>query len=307
MAFHIKSNIALTEGTTHNAFTDLTFYKERFWCAYRSASSHMLLDGQIIILTSLDGHEWREFQVISWAGADLRDPKFVINQAGELLMLSGVRMAAVNYFPYRVSSVTWFLQNDGKFTLSNTQMGTWRWSGALLDNTLFSVGYSGVDRQGALYSLSNNHNWQTIVKPFFPESDCFTNETSLAFDAHNEIAYALVRRDGAECYALLGRAQPPFTDWHWQELDSRIGGPKLVLTSEGKLIAGFRVLTEDSAKMVLAEINTSLNQFNILLELPSSGDCSYPGMLLKNGHLYISYYSSHEKGTQIYFAVISFS
>lgn len=305
MSFRLESCLALTQGASHNAFTDLIFYNQQFWCAYRSASSHMLLDGQIVILTSVDGHAWQEFQTITWAGADLRDPKFVVNQAGELIMLSGVRMAAVNYFPYRVSSVTWQLQQHRKFVLANTQMGTWRWSAALFEQTLYSVGYSGEDRQGALYSSTDGHNWQIEVKPFFPESDCFTNETSLLYDVKRKLAYALVRRDGSQCNALLGHAQAPFTHWHWQELDSRIGGPKLVLTSKGQLVAGFRVLTEDSAKMVVAEIDQNQCSFINCIDLPSSGDCSYPGMLIHNNQLFLSYYSSHEQGTQVYFAQLA--
>jgi hypothetical protein len=39
-----------------------------------------------------------------------------------------------------------------------------------------------------------------------------------------------------------------------------------------------------------------------LLDLPSSGDSSYPGMVWHQGLLWISYYSSHEGKTAIYLA-----
>jgi len=41
-----------------------------------------------------------------------------------------------------------------------------------------------------------------------------------------------------------------------------------------------------------------------LVELPSGGDTSYPGMVLMDDVLYFSYYSSHEGKTSIYFAEI---
>jgi len=41
-----------------------------------------------------------------------------------------------------------------------------------------------------------------------------------------------------------------------------------------------------------------------LLELPSGGDCSYPGMLWHEGHLWVSYYSSHEGKPSIYVAKV---
>jgi hypothetical protein len=42
-----------------------------------------------------------------------------------------------------------------------------------------------------------------------------------------------------------------------------------------------------------------------LLTLPSGGDCSYPGFLLKDDILFVSYYSSHEEKTAIYLAKIA--
>ena len=40
------------------------------------------------------------------------------------------------------------------------------------------------------------------------------------------------------------------------------------------------------------------------LELPSGGDCSYPGMVWHEGLLWMSYYSSHEGKTSIYLAKV---
>ena len=41
-----------------------------------------------------------------------------------------------------------------------------------------------------------------------------------------------------------------------------------------------------------------------VLELPSGGDTSYAGMVLKDGILWVSYYSSHEGKTSIYLAKV---
>ncbi|MBW7893099.1 MAG: hypothetical protein H3C48_19170 [Chitinophagaceae bacterium] len=50
------------------------------------------------------------------------------------------------------------------------------------------------------------------------------------------------------------------------------------------------LLTEDS-RGTLREV----------IQLPSSGDCSYPGLLVKGKWLYVSYYSTHEGKSAIYF------
>ena len=41
-----------------------------------------------------------------------------------------------------------------------------------------------------------------------------------------------------------------------------------------------------------------------ILELPSGGDCSYPGLVWHEGHLWVSYYSSHEGKASIYIAKV---
>ena len=47
--------------------------------------------------------------------------------------------------------------------------------------------------------------------------------------------------------------------------------------------------------------------FEHVLELPSGGDTSYPGMVMHQGLLWMSYYSSHEAHkTSIYLAKIRF-
>ena len=44
-----------------------------------------------------------------------------------------------------------------------------------------------------------------------------------------------------------------------------------------------------------------------LLQLPSGGDCSYPGMVWHDGLLWLSYYSSHEGRTGVYLAKVRLS
>ena len=39
-----------------------------------------------------------------------------------------------------------------------------------------------------------------------------------------------------------------------------------------------------------------------ILELPSGGDCSYPGLYWEDDLLHVTYYSSHEGKAAIYYA-----
>ena len=70
------------------------------------------------------------------------------------------------------------------------------------------------------------------------------------------------------------------------------------------MICGTReYLPDGENKMILAKI-TNTGDLTKLVTLPSEGDCSYPGMVIKDNILYVSYYSTHEGKTAIYFTKI---
>ena len=75
---------------------------------------------------------------------------------------------------------------------------------------------------------------------------------------------------------------------------------------EGRLLAAVRVRSGsgDERKTVLGWIDPEKSVFEECLVLPSGGDTSYAGMVLHNGILNLSYYSSHEGKTAIYFAQV---
>jgi len=71
----------------------------------------------------------------------------------------------------------------------------------------------------------------------------------------------------------------------------------------GKLIAGSRGFgATPGAHMVLFAMTAS--SLTPILELPSGGDCSYPGLYWHDDLLHVSYYSSHEGKAAIYYAQV---
>lgn len=62
----------------------------------------------------------------------------------------------------------------------------------------------------------------------------------------------------------------------------------------------------EGQRLILGVYDVELNKYKKLLELPSGGDCSYAGMILKDNILWMSYYSAHENqyGTSIYLSQI---
>ncbi|WEJ63367.1 hypothetical protein [Thiomicrorhabdus lithotrophica] len=292
----------------HSAFTDLIFYQNEWYCAFREGSSHMSLDGQAKVLKSKNGLAWDEFAVLTWQGGDVRDPKFVIRHDGKLLITVGVRLAVPTVLSEKIFSTSWLFDSDNGLSgpfYCNTSSGTWRWGPTQYGSDIFSVGYAGKDLEGCLYKSADGKNWQAYVRPFFPESPCFTNESSLVF-TQSETAFCLLRRDGANCSGLWGVAKKPYTRWNWFNLPLAIGGPKLIELSTGQLIACFRLIEVDSegaleAKTVLYEISP-VGEMTFLIQLPSDGDTSYAGMVECDKDLWVSYYSSHEEKSSIYIA-----
>src|SRR5690606_18340926 len=113
----------------------------------------------------------------------------------------------------------------------------------------------------------------------------------------------LLRRDDKPNHGLLGTAQPPYTSWEWKDLGTRIGGPHMVQLPDGRLIAAVR-LYDGGARTALAWIDPASGMLTELLKLPSGGDTSYAGLVLHEGLLWVSYYSSHEGKTSIYLAKV---
>ena len=63
------------DGGTHNAFTDLIRWRDRWYCTFREGDAHVGGEGRIRVLTSADGERWTSAAWIGEAGIDLRDPK----------------------------------------------------------------------------------------------------------------------------------------------------------------------------------------------------------------------------------------
>jgi len=256
----------------HNAFTDLVLYQGALFCVFREGSAHVSPDGALRILCSHDaGENWQSVALLTSAHADLRDGK-LIEFRGELLLLGGWSE------PQAVAD-----------------KGYWLWRLTEYQDALYGVGYrAGPDGDTRLYK-SNDGIEFTPWMPVFNDQG-YVNESSLVF--HQGSCFCLLRRDPVwsdEFLGLLGHSLPlpPFKQWTWQTLDKRIGGPVLFVY-QSRLMAVVR-LYEGNIRTALIEINQDTGAIHERLTLPSQGDTSYAGIVLKGDHLWVSYYSSHEQ------------
>ena len=71
------------------------------------------------------------------------------------------------------------------------------------------------------------------------------------------------------------------------------------------LIAG-RLFKDGHPKTALWTMDINSLKLNLRLILPSAGDNSYPGLLLKDDNLFVSYYSMHQdQQSRVYLAKLS--
>ena len=73
----------------HNAFTDLTRWRDRFYVAFREGRAHVSTDGKVRVLSSADGNEWSSVGLAELAGYDLRDAHIGATPDGRLMLLGG--------------------------------------------------------------------------------------------------------------------------------------------------------------------------------------------------------------------------
>ena len=126
----------------------------------------------------------------------------------------------------------------------------------------------------------------------------YVNESGLLFLPDGR-AICLLRRDPH--VGLLGIASPPYFDWQWQPLNCRVGGPQCLQLPDGRILAAVR-LYDNKVRTSLVWLDLDKAQLTEIVQLPSGGDTSYAGMVWHRGRLAISYYSSHQGKTAVYFS-----
>jgi hypothetical protein len=286
----------------HSAFTDLVRFRDRWFLCFREGTAHVSPDGALRVLTSTDGEKWESAARIASETGDLRDPKLSITPDGRL-MLAGVS-ALHPPSPIKHQSMVWF-SNDGRAWTEGRAVGepnVWIWRPAWHKGSAYGVGYAtgGGTHFTRLYKGRDGVDFAPIVLTLFDRG--FPNESALTF-LPDDTGLCLMRRDGkgADGSSQLGRSKPPYTEWTWKDLGMHLGGPALIQLPDGRLLAGGRShVGKDHTE--LAWLDSEAGALTEFLTLPSGGDTSYPGLVWRDGVLWVSYYSSHEGKTAVYLA-----
>ncbi|MGQ9662019.1 MAG: exo-alpha-sialidase [Kiritimatiellia bacterium] len=282
----------------HNAFTDLIRFQEHWFCAFREGTAHKSPDGALRILSSVDGKKWEPVGLITSTNSDLRDPKLAVTPEGQLMLCGGEALHDTSKHAHQSS--VWF-SKDGKTWSEKHKIGDldfWLWRVTWHRGRAYSIGYyDRKDQFIRLYCSEDGKSFDTLVDRLFDIG--FPNESMLVFDG--DTAYCLLRRDGNPNTAMLGISHAPYTKWEWKDLGVRVGGPCLLRLPDARLVAAVR-LYDGARRTSLCWVDPQWGRLREALKLPSGGDTSYAGLVLHDGILWVSYYSSHEGKAAIYLA-----
>jgi hypothetical protein len=288
----------------HSAFTDLIRWNDRWYCAFREGQNHVGSQGQLRIITSEGGEKWTSAATLTNPTYDLRDANLSVMPDGRLMAVGGAQLAdgakrkTGTFASYSKDGTDW---TPPALVLP---VGRWMWGVTWHDGTAWGVSYGTPERHGinSLMTSKDGKKFETYIENFFAEKD-WPTEARIRF-ASDGTAYCLQRLDGNPNLAYLGSATPPYREWKWSCLQKYIGGPNLLQLPSGDWIAAGRLIENKKPRTALMYLDVKNATATPILDLPSGGDCSYPGLVWHEGRLWMSYYSSHEQKTCIYLAQI---
>ncbi len=291
------------DAAPHNAFTDLTRFKNRWFCTFREASAHVSKDGAVRVLVSDDARDWKSAALLhGGAGEDLRELKFAHVPDGRLMLIGAAcDVSGAKRGPHR--SYIWLSDDGIKWSGPSrvAEENIWMWRAVFApDGKGYCFGYDTAgDAFVRLYRATDPTHWETQIDRAASEGK--PNESDIVFRRDGS-AFCLLRQDGTPNSSLLGTSAPPYDKWDWRAINTKIGGPALIELSDGNLLAAVRLYQPVRTSLCWVDVaNAKLEE---CLKLPSSGDTSYAGLVVKDGVIYVSYYSSHEGKTKVYLAEV---
>ena len=304
----------------HNAFTDLIRYRGNFYCTFREAVGHISGPGGTArVLKSKNGKDWRSVADIKMDNLDLRDPKLSITPDGKLMVLIDVeayrdgrvdtRKPYVSFADKKGETFSTPIESPVDKTIA--AKSDWVWRVTWYNGVGYAVNYQpGAGSNLYLLKTIDGKSFQNVTKL---DIDGSPNESTIRFDKNGKM-YVLVRREEGDKMGVLATANAPYTtNWEFNKMTERIGGPNFLFLDDNTLVMGTRKYiknppgSEKEYKNYITTVYVTDLKGNIKKEIPikeSLGDTSYPGMLFYKGKLWMSYYSSHEKKTMIYLAKI---
>jgi len=303
-ALGIEHWAAVSDGA-HNSNTDLIYWRGAFYLVHASSPWHFASEKcRLVLWRSEDARHWERLAELNVPGEDIRDPKFA--PIGGRLFLYALKNVVFTAEPYTtVLSVS----DDGRqwTPFQEVEPKGWLfWRPKTRDGTVWYVpAYWHEHGRSILLQSTDGYHWETVSTIYDGERN---DEVDVEFLPDGRML-ATARLEGSgsifgdpTASTLIAVAAPPYTEWTYHRSRvTRLDGPAL-FSYNGQVYAVGRYqpqpwgpLTELGS--VLSRKRTALfrvdeDRLTWLSDLPSAGDTSYAGTVIRGDFLYVSYYTS---------------
>ncbi len=302
---------AITHNRRHNSNVDLAWYRDAFYLVHSVSAFHFgTSDCELLVKRSKNGKNWEQVAVLGREQGDIRDPKFAI--IGERLFIYALLNCQTYPLPH-ATRVSW--TNDGKQWSSLESVGHEGWlfgRPKTRNGKIWYVpAYWHKFHHNALFTTTDGLAFEmiaTISKGRFinePEIEFLPDGRLIASGRGDYLKGSVQQIIGIpQVSTVICVAQPPYTSW--QETTetqlTRLDGP-VMFNYNGRVYAIGRAHPYSGAIFprrgaVLGKKRTAIFEvcptgLTHLTDLPSCGDTSYAGVVIKNGFVYIAYYTNN--------------
>jgi len=289
--------------SSHNAFTDLISwnYDDWFYLAFRTAPSHgPTEESQIIVWKSPDTKNWYLSNEFNLTGKDVRDPKLAVIGSRLFIYIvvreigsTGSDEITTTYYSYTEDGFDW---QDLKEILPKNKR-FWR---PKTNNSNYWYCPVFEDEKIELYNTTDGINWMKTSTLLEGQG---ANEVDIEFLPSGRMIAVIRQQFGVEITGtIIAVSNYNYSEWTYSQIDfARLDGPCLFSYQE-KIYAVARWQPEvdpilQQVGSPLAKQRTALyliqpENITYLSDLPSQGDTSYPGAVIKGNFIYISYYTN---------------
>jgi hypothetical protein len=290
----------------HNSNTDMILWRGQFLLIHAASPWHLgSTSSRLLVKRSRDGRNWTTLASLQVPGRDIRDPK-VIEVSGHLFLYA---LPNEGFYATPIGTVLATSEDALHWTPFEPvgPPGWLFWRPKTRDGrTWYVPAYWHEHGESILLRSTDGREWTRVSVINLGEGN---DETAIEFlpdgrllaTARLEVA-ADTFTGNANASTLLALADPPYKRWTYQKSQvTRLDGPAL-FSHAGRLFAVARYqpgvrryptrLGSVWSRKRTAVFRVEPDRLVHLSDLPSAGDTSYAGVVLRDHHVWAEYYTS---------------
>lgn len=295
---------------THNAFTGLAHFRDRYFLAFRQGAQHGSDEGKQILLSSADALQWDRQMETSFPTPEDLPPEtpmdfrdcFFLNLGNELRLHSFARTPLgpdENYLQPVRSTVQTTSDGVNWCAPRTILQGCLLWKPIFHQGQFWCAGYTRIPEEGLVvdfYQSVDGFAWERVCRI------AAGNETTLAPTPEGALRAYVRTQDSPRHLQIWEAASPSFDSWRLVGVIPKIiEAPHVATVGDCQYLFG-REKPAGPGPRSSPHLSRSKvwrlegEQAHEVLELPSLGDTSYFGTVVcDDGNILASYYSQHER------------